>query len=114
MNKIRETKLLEKARNLIRTKKMLFADQDAVYRSTTTKLLLPRIYNEQAWYNKKDTVICHFCKRMLWWPYPRVRNYKQWNVEEVHKYLRCHSFDEDLNEYLEWKKDAEFCVASGK
>jgi len=35
-------------------------------------------------------------------------------VEEVHKYLRCHSFDEDLNEYLEWKKDAEFCVASGK
>ena len=30
MKKIRETKLLEKARNLIRSKKMLFADQDAV------------------------------------------------------------------------------------
>ena len=107
MKKIRETKLLEKARNLIRTKKMLFADQDAVYRSTTKKLLLPRIYNEQARFNKKDTVICHFCKRLLWWPYPRVRNYKQWNVEEVHKYLRCYAFDDDLNEYLEWKKNAE-------
>ena len=107
MKKIRETKLLEKARNLIRTKKMLFADQDAVYRSTTKKLLLPRIYNEQARFNKKDTVICHFCKRLLWWPYPRVRNYKQWNVEEVHKYLRCHVYDNDLNEYLEWKKKAE-------
>ena len=86
---------------------MLFADQDAVYRSTTKKLLLPRIYNEQARFNKKDTVICHFCKRLLWWPYPRVRNYKQWNVEEVHKILKCHVFDDDLNEYLEWKKDAE-------
>ena len=107
MKKIRETKLLEKARNLIRTKKMLFADQDAVYRSTTKKLLLPRIYNEQARFNKKDTVICHFCKRLLWWPYPRVRNYKQWNVEEVHKYLRCHVYDDDLNEYMEWKKNAE-------
>ena len=29
------------------------------------------------------------------------------NVEEVHKILKCHAFDEDLNEYLEWKKDAE-------
>ena len=107
MKKIRETKLLEKARNLIRTKKMLFADQDAVYRSTTKKLLLPRIYNEQARFNKKDTIICHFYKRLLWWPYPRVRNYKQWNVEEVHKYLRCHVYDDDLNEYMKWKKEAQ-------
>ena len=107
MKKIKETKLLEKARELIRTKKMLFADQDAVYKSTTKKLLLPRKFSEQAWFNKKDTVICHFCKRMLWWPYPRTENYKQWNVEEVHKILKCHAFDADLNEYLEWKKDAE-------
>ena len=103
MNKIKETGLLAKARDLIRTKKMLFADQDAVYRSTTKKILLPRIFNEQARFNKKDTVICHFCKRLLWWPYPRVRNYKQWHIEEVHKYLRCHVYDNDLNEYIEWK-----------
>ena len=51
--------------------------------------------------------ICHFCKRMLWFPYPRTENYKQWNVEEVHKIVKCHAFDDDLNEYLEWKKDAE-------
>ena len=35
MKKIKETGLLEKARDLIKTKKMLFADQDAIYRSTT-------------------------------------------------------------------------------
>ena len=107
MEKIKETNLLKKARNLIKTKKMLFADQDAIYRSTTKKLLLPRIYNEQSKFNKKDTVICHFCKRLLWRPYPHTENYKQWNVEEVHKVLRCHAFDKDLEEYTQLKKQFE-------
>ena len=35
MKKIKETNMLEKARQLIKTKKMTFADQDAVYYSTT-------------------------------------------------------------------------------
>ena len=107
MKKIKETGLLQKARNLIKTKKMLFADQDAIYWSTTKKLLLPRIYNEQSKFNKKDTVICHFCKRLLLFPYPRIENFKQWQIEEVHKVLRCYSFEEDLNEYLKWKKQYE-------
>ena len=107
MKKIRETNLLEKARNLIRTKKMLFADQDAIYRATTSKLIIPRIYNEQSKFNKKDTVICHFCKRLLLWPYPRTENYKQWNIEEVHKVLKCHTFDTDLEEYKKWKEEYE-------
>lgn len=103
MKKIKETGLLEKARSLIKTRKLLFADQDAIYWSTTKKLLLPRIYNEQSKFNKKDTVICHFCKRLLLYPYPRIENFKQWQIEEVHKVLRCYSFDEDLNEYVQWK-----------
>ena len=103
----RETKLFEKARDLIRTKKMLFADQDAIFRSTTKKKLLPGKFNEQSRFNKKDTIICHFCKRLLWLPYPRVRNYKQWNVEEVHKELKCHAFDTDLEEYLKLKNEFE-------
>ena len=104
MKKIKETGLLEKARNLIRTKKMLFADQDAIFKSTTKKLLLPGKFNEQSKFNKKGTVICHFCKRLMFRPYPHTENYKQWNVEEVHKVLRCHAFDEDLEEYLKLKK----------
>lgn len=107
MKKIKETKLLEKARNLIKTKKMLFADQDAIYRATTKKLLLPRIYNEQSKFNKKDTVICHFCKRLMWMPYPHTENYKQWNVDEIHKELKCYSFDQDLEEYIKLKKEYE-------
>ncbi|MCI8833226.1 MAG: lipopolysaccharide biosynthesis protein [Clostridia bacterium] len=107
MKKIKETKLLEKARELIKTKKLLFADQDAIFRSTTKKLILPRIYNEQSSFNRKDTVICHFCKRLLLLPYPRIENYKQWNVEEVHSILKCHYFDNDLEEYKNLVKQFE-------
>lgn len=105
MKKIKETKLLEKARNLIKTRKLLFADQDAIYWTTTKKLLIPRIYNEQSKFNKEDTIICHFCKRLLLLPYPHTENYKQWQVEEIHKYLKCYSFDNDLNEYLKLKEE---------
>lgn len=114
MKKIKETKLLEKARQRIKTKKMLFADQDAIYWSTTKKLLLPRIYNEQSKFNKKDTVVCHFCKRLLILPYPRIENYKQWQVEEVHKVLKCYSFDKDLEEYTELKMKYELKIKGEK
>lgn len=105
MKKIKETGLLEKAREKIKTKKMLFADQDAIFWSTTKKKLLPRIYNEQAKFNKKDTVICHFCKRLLLLPYPHTENFKQWHVEEVHKVLKCYYFDKDLEEYMKLKEE---------
>ena len=107
MNKIRETKLFEKARTLIKNKKMLFADQSAIYKSTTKKLIIPRRYNEQSKFNRKNTVVCHFCKRLMFLPYPHTENYKQWQVEEIHKYLKCYSFEEDLNEYLKLKKQYE-------
>ncbi len=107
MKEVRKTGLLKKARDLIRKKKLLFADQDAVFWSTTKKKLIPRIYNEQSKFNKKDTVICHFCKRMLWFPYPRTENFKQWNIKEIHEILKCHAFDKDLEEYLILKEEYE-------
>lgn len=79
--------------------------KDAIYWTTTKKLLIPRIYNEQSKFNKEDTIICHFCKRLLLLPYPHTENYKQWQVEEIHKYLKCYSFDNDLNEYLKLKEE---------
>ena len=100
---IHRTGLLVKARERIRAKKMLFADQSAIFYSTTRKKLLPRIYNEQSKFNKKDTVVCHFCKRLMFRPFPHTENYKQWQVEEIHKYLRCHAFDRDLEEYQKLK-----------
>lgn len=107
MKKIKETKLLEKARTLIKTRKMLFADQDAIFWSTSKKKLLPRIYNEQSKFNKKDTIVCHFCKRLMFLPYPHTENYKQWHIEQVHKVLKCHYFDKDLEEYVQLKEEFE-------
>ncbi len=105
MKKIRETGLLEKARALIKTKKMLFADQDAIFRSTTKKKNIAKknIMNNQN-LMEKNTVICHFCKRLLWRPFPHTENYKQWNVEEVHKILKCYAFDEDLKRIFRIKR----------
>lgn len=107
MKKIRENGLMEKARKMLQVRKLLFADQDALFWNTTKKKILPRIYNEQSRFNDKRTVICHFSKRLLLWPYPHTENYKQWNVEEVHSVLKCHRYDEDLEEYLELKKEFE-------
>ena len=47
MKKIKETGMLEKARELIKTKKFVFADQTAVYKATTKKLLLHKKYGSQ-------------------------------------------------------------------
>ena len=105
MKKIRETKLLEKARNKIKTKKMLFADQDALFWSTTKKKIIPRKFNEQSKFDRKDTVVCHFSKRLMLLPYPHTENYKQWQVDEIHKELKCYTFDEDLEEYLKLKEE---------
>ena len=103
----KENGLFEKAREIIKTKKMLFADQDALFWSTTKKKILPRMYNEQSKFNRKNTMICHFCKRLLWFPYPHTENFKQWNIEEVHKILKCYYYDDDLKEYIELKKEFE-------
>ena len=105
MKKIKETGLLEKARERIKNRKMLFADQDAIFWSTTKKKIISRIYNEQSKFNKKDTIICHFCKRLMFLPYPHTENFKQWNIEEVHKVLKCYYFDKDLEEYLKLKEE---------
>ena len=104
MKKIKETKLLEKARNMLKQRKLLFADQDAIYWNTTSKLILPRIYNEQRKFNCKDTVICHFAKRLWLIPYPHTENIKQWQVEKIHDIYKCYTFDKDLDEYIEWRE----------
>ena len=107
MKEIRQTGLLMKAREKIKKRKMLFADQDAIFWSTTRKKILPRKFNEQSKFDRKDTVVCHFCKRLMFRPYPHTTNFKQWNIEAVHKELKCYTFDKDLYEYVELKKEFE-------
>ena len=103
MKKIKETGLFEKARELIREKKWLFADQDAVWHATTKYKTLPQRFNDQK-YCHKNTVIRHFSKRLFWKPYPHTANIKQWNVSKVHKVFKYYQFDDILYEYIYLKK----------
>ena len=103
MDKIKETKLFEKARDLLNKKKMAFPDQSAIYNSTTKKLVLPQRFNSQKYLNKK-TVVRHFAKTLKTTPYPRVLNIKPWNVSGMHKLYHCYQFDDVLYEYIYYKK----------
>lgn len=99
MARCRETGLFQKAREQLRAKKLLFADQSALIRSTTAKKLLPQRFNDQKFLHK-HTVVRHFSKRLFWWPYPHTDNIKQWHVSRVHKVFRYYVFDDILYEYL--------------
>ena len=105
---MRETGLLVKARELIRKKKLTFADQSAIIRSTTKKKMLPQKFNDQKFLHK-HTVVRHFSKRLFWLPYPHTENIKQWHVEKVHKVFKYRQFDDILDEYLnlieEYRRD---------
>ncbi len=102
MVEIRRTGLLEKARHLIKTKKMLFADQDAIYRSTTKKKMLPQRFNDQKFLHK-HTVVRHFSKRLFYLPYPHTDNIKQWHVSQMYRTFKYDAFDDIIYEYLYWK-----------
>jgi lipopolysaccharide biosynthesis glycosyltransferase len=103
MKKIKETGLLRKARELIKTKKLTLADQSAIIRSTTKKKMLPQKFNDQK-FLWKHTVVRHFSKRLFWLPYPHTANIKQWNVSLVHKVFGYYCFDDILYEYIFYKE----------
>lgn len=107
MAECKKTNLFEKARELIKTKKMLFADQDAIYRSTTRKKMLPQRYNDQKFLHK-HTVVRHFSKRLFYLPYPHTDNIKQWHVTKVHKVFRYNQFDDVLFEYIYLRRKYEY------
>jgi lipopolysaccharide biosynthesis glycosyltransferase len=106
MAKIKETGLLVKARELIKTKKLTFADQSAIIRSTTKKKMLPQRFNDQKFLHK-HTVVRHFSKRLFWLPYPHTENIKQWQVDKIHSVFGYHQFDDILDEYIALKENFE-------
>ncbi len=100
---MKKTGILEKARTLIKTKKLVFADQSAIIRSTTKKKMLSQKFNDQK-YLHKHTVVRHFSKRLFWLPYPHTDNIKQWHVDKVHKVFKYSQFDDILDEYIKLKE----------
>ena len=104
MKKCRETGLFAKARELIRVKKLMFADQSAIIRSTTKRKHISQRYNDQK-FLYKNTVIRHFSKRLFYLPYPHTENIKQWQIEKVRKKFKYTEFDDILDEYKSLKEN---------
>ncbi len=100
---MRQTGILTRARELLRQKKLTFADQSALIRSTTKKKMLAQRFNDQKFLHK-HTVVRHFSKRLFWLPYPHTENIKQWQVERVHKVFGYTQFDDIFEEYLHLKE----------
>lgn len=96
--------LFEKARHLIKTKKLVFADQSALIRSTTKKKVLSQRFNDQKFLRKKRTVVRHFTKRLFWLPYPHTDNIKQWHVSKMLKTFKYFCFEDVIFEYIYLKK----------
>lgn len=109
MKKCKETGLLEKSRELIKTKKLVFADESAIIRSTTRQLKLSQRYNDQK-FLYRHTIIRHFSKRLFWLPYPHTANIKQWRVTKVHKIFGYECFDDVLYEYVFLKRAFELGI----
>ena len=103
---IRKTGLFEKAVRLCSEKKIFLPDQTALHRLTTRKLILPRKYNEQKRYDRRDTVIQHFTKTILWFPFFHTRTVKPWQTELVREVLTTR-YDGLLEEYIQKKKEYE-------
>lgn len=99
MDEVRKTNLLGKARQLIKTKKLVFADQSAIYRSTTKKKMLPQRFNDQKFLHK-HTVVRHFSKRLFYLPYPHTDNIKQWHVSKMYRTFKYHQFDDVIYDYI--------------
>ena len=99
MARARKTGLFAKAREQLRAKKLVFADQSALIRATTEKRMLPQKFNDQKFLHS-HTVVRHFSKRLFWLPYPHTDNIKQWHVSRIHKVFHYYCFDDILYEYI--------------
>lgn len=98
MKRVKETGLFENAIELLQREKFFFTDQTALYKLCREKVYLPFRFNEQRAI-KPDTVIKHFNKGLRYLPYFRSYNYKQWQVNKVHSFLKIHDFDDIYEQY---------------
>ena len=103
LKKIRETKLLKRARQMCQNKKMFMPDQSSLNKLSLSKKIEKRKYNEQRKL-KKDTVFQHFTTSFRLFPLFHKVTIKPWDIEKVHKRLKIFEYDDILLEYEKMKK----------
>lgn len=106
MKMLKETQMLNKAMKLCASKKIFLLDQTAINKLTKKKLILPRKFNEQK-NVRNDTILRHFSMTLKFFPWFKKQNIKPWHIDKLHTVLKCHQFDDVLDEYLKIKNDFE-------
>ena len=106
LKNIRKTNSFEACRKMCVSQKMMLPDQTALNRCCETKLILEDKYNEQ-YKRREETVIRHFSMQLKYFPYPRPRNIKPWEIEKVHNILKVHDYDDIYEEFLKTKEVAK-------
>ena len=99
MDLIRESKLFKKTRDRIKWAKMLLPDQTSINIYAKRKLIVDRMFNEQKQETDK-TVFRHFSTTFRFWPVFHTQKIKPWDIDRLHRILKCHTFDDVLDEYL--------------
>ena len=92
-----ESKLYERARELVNNKKMLYVDQAALNLSCKNRVMLPLIFNSKSKYYP-EIVVHHFCDVRKHF-FHRI---KPWEVDLVKE--KMHAYDDILDEYLRLKE----------
>lgn len=110
LDRIRETGLFEKSIKLLNEKKVFLPDQTALNRLAVGKMIIDTKFNEQKHF-KDETVVQHFAKTIVWFPYFHTRNIKPWHTDKVpeltHKYDSIiELFKERKEAYKEFKEVA--------
>ena len=95
LEKIRQTKLFKRAREMCKEKKMFMPDQSSINKLSVGKKIEQRKYNEQRRL-KKDTVFQHFTTSFRLLPFFHKVTIKPWNIDKVHKKLKIFEYDDIL------------------
>src|SRR5574344_817551 len=83
---------------------MSFPDQTALNRCLTgRKCYLPRRFNAMRHLTKK-TVIRHYCKMIIWFPF-HIINVKPWQIDEVHRKWHTYAHDQLYFDFLKFKRE---------
>lgn len=104
LEKIRQTKLFKRAREMCKEKKMFMPDQSSLNKLSVGKKIEQRKYNEQRRL-KKDTVFQHFTTSFRLLPFFHKVTIKPWNIDKVHKKLKIFEYDDILYGYTSIQKE---------
>lgn len=97
LDRIRQSGLFSKCRQLCATKKMFMPDQSAINKLAVKKIM-PRRYNEQRKL-QKNTVLQHFTTNFRFFPWIHTLTVKPWQIDKMHHRLKLHEYDDILEEY---------------